>query len=71
MAEEKEEKVIAKWNPLGFIDGILQDWFALPAVRDVIPSPGDIARAVLGPNNTLDALGAEFAKRFEERVKRR
>jgi len=70
MAEEKEEKVIAKWNPLGFIDGILQDWFALPAVRDVVPSPGDVARAILGPENTLDKIGMEFAERFKSRVKR-
>jgi len=55
--EVSQESSAKSFNPLGFIDYILEDWLALPSPREILPSPGDIARDVLGKDRTLDSVG--------------
>ena len=41
------------------IDNILSEDLALPRIEDLIPSPGDVLRSVLG-EKTLDSMGKKL-----------
>lgn len=57
--------MVQKFNPLGFVDGILEDWLALPAPRDIVPSPGDAVRAILGKDRTLAEIGRQASEKLK------